>query len=229
MIDVRRNLNEIMGNIETSAAVFGRNVEDIELIAVTKYVDVSRIQAAVDAGISNIGENRVQEFLSKLDFYDSLNLRKHFIGQLQTNKVKYVTGKVALIQSVDRLPLASAISRRAAELNIVQGVLIEVNIGNEPQKGGISADELTCLLETVSAMPGIAIKGLMCIPPVMGEPEARKYFSAMHRLFIKLSQDRIEGVEMRYLSMGMSGDYRVAIEEGANMVRIGTALFGGRI
>ena len=161
MIDVRRNLNEIMGNIETSAAVFGRNVEDIELIAVTKYVDVSRIQAAVDAGISNIGENRVQEFLSKLDFYDSLNLRKHFIGQLQTNKVKYVTGKVALIQSVDRLPLASAISRRAAELNIVQDVLIEVNIGNEPQKGGISADELTCLFDTVSAMPGIAIKGLM--------------------------------------------------------------------
>ena len=140
-----------------------------------------------------------------------------------------MTGKVALIQSVDRLPLASAISRRAAELYIVQDVLIEVNIGNEPQKGGISADELTCLLETVSAMPGIAIKGLMCIPPVMGEPEARKYFSAMHRLFIKLSQDRIEGVEMRYLSMGMSGDYRVAIEEGANMVRIGTALFGGRI
>ena len=229
MIDVRGNINAIMENIAESAAVSGRNMEDIELIAVTKYVDVSRIQAAVDAGITSIGENRVQEFLGKLDFYNSLNLRKHFIGQLQTNKVKYVTGKVALIQSVDRLPLAASISRRAVELNIVQDVLIEVNVGDEPQKGGISADELTGLLETVSAMPGIAVKGLMCIPPVMGEPEVRKYFSAMHRLFLKLSQDRIEGVDMRYLSMGMSGDYGVAIEEGANMVRIGTALFGGRI
>ncbi len=229
MIDVRGNLSAIMENIEASAAVFGRNMEDIELIAVTKYVDVPRIQAAVDAGISSIGENRVQELLSKLDFYDSLNLRKHFIGQLQTNKVKYVIGKVTLIQSVDRLALASAISRRAVELNIVQDVLIEVNIGSEPQKGGILADGLTGLLETVSAMPGIAVKGLMCIPPVMDEPDARKYFSAMHRLFLKLNQDRIEGVEMRYLSMGMSGDYGVAIEEGANMVRIGTALFGGRI
>ena len=169
-------------NIQQACRQAGRSRDEVRLIAVTKFVDTARIGEAADAGAKEVGENRPQELVSKLDFFQSRGLCPHMIGQLQTNKVKYVTGKVALIQSVDRLPLASAISRRAAELNIVQDVLIEVNIGNEPQKGGISADELTCLLETVSAMPGIAIKGLMCIPPVMGEPEARKYFSAMHRL-----------------------------------------------
>lgn len=149
------------------------------------------------------------------------------IGQLQTNKVKYVIGNASLIQSVDRLELAKEISRLAVKAGITQDVLAEVNIGGEAQKGGIAPDELKDLLSIISELPGIRVKGLMCVPPAVGE-EARRYFASMRRLFEDIASAGIPGVDMRELSMGMSGDYKSAIKEGATMVRVGTAIFGAR-
>ena len=147
---------------------------------------------------------------------------------MQTNKVKYVIGYANLIQSVDRLELAKEISRLAVKAGITQNVLAEVNIGGEAQKGGIAPDELKDLISVISELPGIRVKGLMCVPPAVGEGEARRYFASMRRLFEDIGSAGIPGVDMQELSMGMSGDYRSAIKEGATMVRVGTAIFGAR-
>ena len=222
------NTKRVMEDIATAAVASGRKPEDVELIAVTKFVDTARISEAVAAGIASVGENRVQECVEKLDFFNENELNVHLIGQLQTNKVKYVIGKVRLIQSVDRLSLAQTISGLASARGLVQNILIEVNIGSEEQKGGVSVQELPDFISGISVMPGIRVKGLMCVPPAVGAEEARGYFVSMRKLFEGIRAIDIPNVDMEKLSMGMSGDYKAAIAEGATMVRIGTALFGAR-
>ncbi|MEG1810649.1 MAG: YggS family pyridoxal phosphate-dependent enzyme [Clostridia bacterium] len=227
-MSIRENYETIIGNIARAAESAGRNASDVQLIAVTKYVPVERIAEVVACGANAVGENRVQELSDKLDFFNSNELDVHLIGQLQTNKVKYVIGKVKLIQSVDRLALAETIDRLAGAADVVQDVLIEVNIGGEEQKGGVAVDEMSGFLRAISDMNNIRVKGLMCIPPAVGEAEVRRHFERMRRLFEGISDCAIPNVSMEQLSMGMSGDYMSAIAEGATMVRVGTALFGAR-
>ena len=201
-----------------------------ELIAVTKTRSVEEINAAIEAGVRHIGENRVQELLEKYDRLHLENVQVHLIGRLQTNKVKYVIGKVDLIHSVDSVRLAEEISRRALSAGTVQRVLIEINIGGEASKGGVAPEELEGLLIEVSKLTGIRVCGLMCIPPVAAVPNDNlKYFSKMKELSVDIMKKKIDNVIMDVLSMGMSDDYRDAIKAGSSFVRIGRGIFGPRI
>ena len=221
-------LERIRESILEAEAQAGRKAGSVRLIGVTKFKSIEEIRPALEAGLAEIGENRAQEFNDKFEFFSGFGVKKHFIGGLQLNKVKYLVGRADLIQSVDRLPLAAEINRLAVLRGVIQPVLIEVNIGAEEQKSGIAPEKLPELLETVSAMPGIAVKGLMCVPPAGSEDEARPYFAEMRELFEKLRGFPAGNVSMEELSMGMSGDYKAAISEGATMVRIGSAIFGPR-
>lgn len=200
----------------------------VEICAVTKTMDAATANLAYEAGILTIGENRVQEVVEKLpDLHP--DYRIHLIGQLQTNKVKYIINSVSMIQSLDRDSLALEIDRQAKKAGVVMPVLVQVNIAREPQKGGISEEELLPFLERVSALQGLSVKGLMAIMPQADNPEdVRPYFRRMREWFDRLKENPVPGVSMEILSMGMSHDCFVAAEEGATMVRLGTALFGKR-
>ena len=200
----------------------------VEICAVTKTIDADTINLAWDAGIRTIGENRVQELMDKLP---SLNpdYRIHLIGQLQTNKVKYIVPHVSMIQSLDRDSLAAEINRQAVKAGRKVPVLVQVNIAREPQKGGIDEEELRPFLQRLADMEGVSVKGLMSIMPQADDPETvRPYFRQMRAWFDRLRDEAMPGIEMETLSMGMSHDCIVAAEEGATMVRLGTALFGRR-
>ena len=225
---IEENIRRIRTNMLDAAEKSGRDVKEIELIAVTKYVDKDRILKALECGISTVGENRVQELTAKMDDSVYGNARVDFIGQLQTNKVKYIIGKVRLIQSVDRLALLKEINSRAEASGLVQDILIEVNIGGELQKGGAAAEGLPSLLDAACALPHVRVKGLMCIPPPLAGDGARRYFSRMRGIYERIREEGMQGVEMEHLSMGMSGDYEAAIQEGATMIRVGTGIFGAR-
>ncbi len=227
-MSIAENYIRVIDNIVSACIEAGRRPEDVKLIAVTKYVDTQRIAEAVAAGVTRVGENRVQEYRDKQAFFKENGLSVHLIGQLQTNKVKYVVGNGVLIQSLDRIELAKEISRIAVNKGVIQDTLVEVNIGGEAQKGGIAPEGLIPFLELVSAMPNICVKGLMCVPPAVGQDEARAYFAAMRRLFEDIRSRNIPAVDMLELSMGMSGDYKAAVLEGATMVRVGTGIFGAR-
>ena len=205
----------------------GRPESDVTLIAVTKYVGVDRIMEAVQAGVTEIGENRAQEFTEKLNFYKQNQIRAHFIGQLQTNKVKYVCGKADLIQSVDREPLFGAIHAYAQRNGLTQDILIEVNIGREAQKGGVMPEALEALTERIAGSDHVRLRGLMCVPPAIEKEAVRPYFREMRDWFERLKRAFPE-LPIDTLSMGMSHDYDTAIEEGATTVRVGTAIFGPR-
>ena len=221
------NYSCITQNIINAAKKSGRNPQDIILLAATKTVDVSVINHAIDSGVSYIGENKVQEFLSKYDEY--VPVHKHFIGHLQTNKVKDIIDKVELIHSVDSYRLAQEISKQAAKRGITANILLEINIGDEESKSGFAYDSAMEAVSDISKLPAINIKGLMAIPPICNNPEEnRPYFKKMYKLFIDIADKKIDNSVMDILSMGMSDDYQVAIEEGATMVRLGTALFGRR-
>ncbi len=199
-----------------------------EICAVTKTVDVDTINRAVAAGLTTLGENRVQEYLSKADRLDPA-AHVHLIGRLQTNKVRQIVGRVAMVQSLDRDELAAEMSRRATAAGIVLPALIEVNIGREPQKGGVDEDELSAFVRRAAALPGIRIDGLMAVMPFVDDPEeVRPLFRRMREWFERLRDEDLPNAPMRVLSMGMSGDCIVAAEEGATMVRLGRALFGER-
>ncbi len=221
------NYNQIKQNIARAAEKIGKTAEDITLLAATKTVDIDVINHAIESGVEFIGENRVQEFLSKYEKYFPVN--QHFIGHLQTNKVKDIIDKVSLIHSVDSYRLAEEISKQAAKRNIIMNVLLEINIGNEQSKSGFSSEEVLSAIEKIAKLDNIKIKGLMAIPPFCENPEQnRPYFAKMKKLFIDITAKKIDNSSMDILSMGMSDDYQVAIEEGATMVRLGTALFGRR-
>ena len=222
-----QNYLEIKKNIKTAAESVGKRYEDITLLAATKTVDVQTINHAIASGIENIGENRVQEFLSKREDYAPCH--KHFIGHLQTNKVKDIVPYVELIHSVDSVHLAKEISKVSLKIGKVTDILLEINIGGEESKSGFTPEEVCEKLAEISKLEGIKVKGLMAIPPICSEAEQNeKYFIKMQKLFIDIGAKKIDNSSMEILSMGMSDDYMTAIKNGANMIRLGTALFGRR-
>ena len=221
------NYLEIKQNIKDAAESVGRRFEDITLLAATKTVDVETINHAIASGIEYIGENKVQEFSAKRDFYAPCH--KHFIGHLQTNKVKNIVPYVELIQSVDSVHLAKEISKESVKNNKVTEILLEINIANEESKSGFSPEEIEEKLIEISKFEAIKIRGLMAIPPICENGEENiKYFSKMHKLFIDIGAKKIDNSSMDILSMGMSDDYVEAIKNGSTMIRLGTALFGKR-
>ncbi len=227
---VRDNVLRVEETIQNACARAGRRRDEVTLMAVTKTVDATRINAALAAGITCIGENRVQEYLGKRDQLCLEGVQTHLIGHLQTNKVRRIVGQVDMIQSVDSEHLAQAISQAAlATERGVADVLLEVNIGGEASKSGVPVEKLDSLLETASQLSGIRVRGLMAIPPILQtEAEKRAIFYQMQKLFIDIRGKNVDNITMEILSLGMSMDYAEAIQEGSTMVRIGSAIFGAR-
>lgn len=221
---VRENYARIREAVSEAAIRNGRNPDEITLMAVTKTVAPEIVNCAIGCGIRLLGENRVQEYQSKRDSYLP-EADVHFIGHLQGNKVKYLIGNVSMIQSVDRISLAKEIDRCAGKQGIRQDILLEVNIGGEESKSGVSPDALPELLAQTAAMEHLHVCGLMTIPP---PTQDTCHLEAMQRLFEDMKAKRIPNTDMRILSMGMSGDYEAAVACGSTMVRIGSALFGAR-
>ena len=221
---ITENYKRITDRIAEAKAKYRSEKDEIMFLGVTKTVAPEIINHSVDLGIRNLGENRVQEYLSKKDFYRK-NVNMHFIGHLQTNKVKYIINDMVLIHSVDSMHLAAEISRQAAKAGKVQDILIEVNIGDEQTKSGIDKNSLEELVYEAAELDNIRIKGLMCIPPAS---DSEKYLCSMQQIFEDMKQKKINNCLMDILSMGMSGDYENAIRYGSTCVRIGSALYGAR-
>ena len=226
---VKENLQAVRERMENACIAAGRPVDAVQLLAVTKTVEPAYINEAIASGVTQIGENRVQEYLGKRDALHLSGVKTHLIGHLQTNKVKSIVGAVDMIQSVDSLHLAQAIDKASTACGVRTDVLVEVNISREPQKSGVLPEKLPALLEEIASLSGISVCGMMTVPPILEkEYEKRKIFSEMYQLFIDNSAKKIDNIDMHILSMGMSGDYYEAILEGATIVRIGTAIFGHR-
>lgn len=227
--DVENNYKLINDRIAEAAQKSGRTREDITFLAATKTVEPEIINHAISLGLSHIGENKVQELLSKYDKYDLEHASLQFIGHLQTNKVRQIVDKVDLIQSVDSVKLASEISKQSQKLGKTTDILVEVNIGREKNKSGILPEALDELLCEIAEFDAISVKGLMAIPPICDSSQKiSEYFHKMHNIFIDISTKKLDNISMSILSMGMSSDYYEAILEGANMVRVGSSLFGTR-
>ncbi|MBW2544584.1 MAG: YggS family pyridoxal phosphate-dependent enzyme [Deltaproteobacteria bacterium] len=229
MSAVEDNIRRIREDIAEAALRSGREPSEVRLMAVTKTVDDDRILEAIEAGVDIMGENYVQEAKRKIEKMD-VDVEWHMIGHLQSNKAKYAVRLFDMVHSVDRTGLATELDRRSASAERVTNILIEVNVSGEESKSGVSADGATALVREISLFNNLSIRGLMTMPPWFDNPEdARPYFVALRELRDKIVAEDIKGVEMRELSMGMSGDYQVAVEEGATIVRIGTAIFGARV
>ena len=232
-VDRRRvldNLKRVEEALCQACEQAGRRREDVVLMAVTKTVAPELINTVLDAGVTCIGENRVQEYLSKRDQLHLDGVSRHLIGHLQTNKVKRIVGEVDMIQSVDSIHLAKAISDAARQTERgVMDVLVEVNIGGEQSKSGVEPRMVSSFLDELAAFEGIRVRGLMTIPPIFqSESEKRAIFSKMHKLFIDNARKKVDNVSMEVLSMGMSSDFAEAVLEGSNLVRVGSAIFGER-
>ena len=227
-MSIRENIEHINSLKEEAAVRSGRSGEDVLLVAVTKLHTVEEINEAIDCGITDIGENKVQEIMEKYDHVKPV--RWHLIGHLQTNKVKYIIDKVSMIHSVDSLHLAQEIDKRAAQHNLTMDILIQVNSAREESKFGITTDETEQLIHDIlGTCPHVHIRGLMCIAPFEENPDdARVYFAEVKKQYDEFAKISHPNLDFRYLSMGMSGDFQVAIEEGSNLVRVGTAIFGAR-
>lgn len=229
LADIEYNYKTIEERIAEAAIKSGRSREDITFLSATKTISPELINYAISLGLKYIGENKVQELLSKYDSYNLNDATLHFIGHLQTNKVKQIVDKVDMIQSVDSIKLAKEISKQSVAKGVNTDILVEINIGNEENKSGILPEQAEDLLWEISKMDNIFVKGLMTIPPICeNEQKIRKYFHKMHNIFIDISDKNIDNISMEVLSMGMSSDYYEAITEGATMVRIGSSLFGER-
>ena len=228
-MSIAENVARIRAEMEAAAISCGRNPKEVRLCAATKMNDADAVRQAIAAGVDCCGENRVQELTEKLAQHAYDGAPVHFIGHLQTNKVKQVVGKVELIQSVDSERLLRAIDREAARQGIVQDILLEVNIGQESSKSGFSADDILPLVEKVGEFSNICIKGLMAIPPISHiSGENRIFFQKMFQLSVDIKGKIEDNVKVDCLSMGMSGDFPDAIACGSTMVRVGTAIFGER-
>lgn len=227
-MSIADNLKTVTDRIASVAKSSGRDLSSVKLVVVTKTVGVDRIREAVDAGASILGENRVQEAKEKIEKLGPM-ASWHLIGHLQTNKAKYAVKLFYLIHSVDSLELAKEIDKQAAKIGKVQDVLIEVSISGEASKAGVAPENAAALIKDAVKLKNISIKGLMTIPPFSDRPEdSRPYFKKLRELSESVARENIPGVSMKELSMGMSGDFEVAIEEGSTMVRVGTAIFGKR-
>ena len=222
------NLKEVEAKIEAACKRAGRDRSEVTLIAVSKTKPVEMLEEAYETGIREFGENKVQEMMDKYEVMPK-DIHWHMIGHLQRNKVKYLMGKAALIHSVDSLRLAEEISAQSVKHEVTTDILIEVNIAGEETKFGTDREEAIALVEAAAKLPNIHICGLMTIAPFVENPEDnRKYFQQIRQLSVDIKEKNIDNVDMRILSMGMTGDYEVAIEECATMVRVGTGIFGAR-
>ena len=225
---LKENLAQVEKNIELACKKAGRDRSEVTLIAVSKTKPVEMIQEIYDEGIRDFGENKVQELDQKMPVMPE-DIKWHMIGHLQRNKVKYIAGKVTLIHSVDTYRLAEEINIQAKKKNVIIPILIEVNIAQEESKFGTSKEDAILLVEEISKLENVRIKGLMAIAPNVSDPEEnRLYFRGIKQLSVDITNKNIDNVSMDILSMGMTGDYMVAIEEGATMVRVGTGIFGER-
>ena len=229
-MSIAENVARIRAEMREAAIACGRDPSEILLCAATKMNDADAVRQAIAAGVDCCGENRVQELTAKLAENAYEGAPVHFIGHLQTNKVKQVVGRVDLIESVDSDRLLDAINKRACELELVQDILLEVNIAGEESKGGVEPALLPFLVEKALELPHIRLRGLMCIPPVVVSGQSnRKFFAQTRQLFVDITGKIADNnPDMDCLSMGMSSDYEDAVEEGATLVRVGTALFGPR-
>ncbi len=227
-MSIKSNIEYIQELKEAAARKSGRTGDDVLLVAVTKLHGADEINEAIDAGITDIGENKVQEIMDK---YEKVKpVRWHLIGHLQTNKVKYIIDKVSMIHSVDSLKLAKEIDKRAAQHDLIMDILVQVNSAEEESKFGITTEETDQLIADIAQQcPNIRIKGLMCIAPYEEDPnDARAYFAEVKQIYDKYADRPEERIDFQYLSMGMTNDFEVAIEEGSNLIRVGTAIFGYR-
>ena len=225
---IKENLTEVEANVQTACEKSNRDRKDVTLIAVSKTKPAAMLQEIYDAGVRDFGENKVQEICEK---YDQLphDIRWHMIGHLQRNKVRQIIDKVCMIHSVDTYRLAEEINIQAKKHNLVMPVLIEVNIAQEDTKFGVRKEDAILLAEEISHLTNVQVQGLMAVAPYVDNPEDnRKYFQEIKQLAVDIKNKNLDNVLMCKLSMGMTGDYAVAIEEGASMVRVGTAIFGAR-
>ena len=229
-MDLTQNVKAVQEKIAAAARAAGRDPAGVTLCAATKVQTDDTVRAAIAAGIRVCGENRVQELTAHWEHGAYTGAEVHFIGHLQTNKVKYVVGRAALIHSVDSERLLRAVAAQADKLGLRQDILLEVNVAGEESKGGVSPEDLPALAELAASCPHVRLRGLMAIPPVSTAPGSnRKYFSQMHNLFVDITNKMSDNQSViDCLSMGMSGDYEDAVAEGATLVRVGTALFGPR-
>ena len=228
-MSLAENIQTVRAEIAAAAREVGRDPGEITLAAATKTQSDETIRAAIAAGVTVCGENRVQEMTAHLDADAYAGAQLHFIGHLQTNKVAKVVGRVDLIESVDSLHLLEAIDKQAAKLGLVQDILLEVNVAGEESKSGVPADQVESLAQRAAELPYVRLRGLMAIPPVAGEGGNRRFFREMYQLYVDIKQKMVDNeADINCLSMGMSGDYADAVREGATLVRVGTALFGPR-
>lgn len=229
-MSIKENIDGILERAATAARRSGRSPEDVKVIAVSKTVDAQRAREAVEGGLINLGENRVQELVNKYEQLSDIDVKWHLIGHLQRNKVKYIIDKVVLIHSLESLDLAKEINKRALQHSMTANVLIELNIGQEESKFGLNEDSVYDFVKSMEQFANIKVLGLMTVAPFSENPEdVRWVFRKMKEIFDKISEMKLANTEMKYLSMGMTNDFEIAIEEGANMVRIGTAIFGKRM
>lgn len=225
---ISENIENIRKNIDAACKRSGRDPKDVLLLAVSKTVDVDRIKVAVDCGLNSLGENRVQEIMEKYEPMGE-NVKWHLIGHLQTNKVKYIIDKVELIHSVESIKLAEEINKQAKKHNLVMDVLVEVNMADEESKFGVKPEETESFIRELALMDNIGVRGLMTVAPnVENGEENRVYFRNMKQLLVDINAKNINNINMDILSMGMTGDYETAVEEGATIVRVGTGIFGKR-
>ena len=228
-MSIKDNIDNIMKRIEDTCKKVGRDPKDITVIAVSKTVESDRAKEAVEEGINNLGENRVQELIKKYDELKNIDISWHMIGHLQKNKVKYIIDKTLLIHSVESLSLAEEINKRAGKNNLIAKVLIELNIGEEESKFGINEEDVYDFITSMEQFENIKVLGLMTVAPFCENPEdVRWVFKKMKNIYDKISNMSLKNAEMKYLSMGMTNDFEIAIEEGSNIIRIGTAIFGAR-
>lgn len=229
-MSLEENIRRVKENIAQAALEVGREPGEVTLVAATKTQSDETIRAAIAAGITVCGENRVQEMTAHLDADAYAGAGLHFIGHLQTNKVRQVVGRVDVIESVDSRRLMEAIEKEAAKLNIVQDILIEVNIGGEESKSGAAPEEVEELAKLAQELPHVRLRGLMAIPPIVSEMGNRGFFHKMREIYVDIKRKMDDNSStIDHLSMGMSGDYADAVREGATHVRVGTALFGPRL
>lgn len=227
-MDISANLKQVQDEINKACERSGRDASSVTLIAVSKTKPVEDLMEAYNLGVRDFGENYVQELVDKIEVMPK-DIRWHMIGHLQRNKVKYIVGKVHMIHSVDSVRLAEEISKESVKKNVVTDILIEVNVGEEESKFGISLDNALDTVITIAALPNIVVRGFMTSAPLVENAEEnRKIFSNLHKITVDIKDKNIDNTTMDVLSMGMTNDYTVAVEEGASMVRVGTGIFGAR-
>ena len=228
-MSIKDNIDDILKRVGNACKKAGRNPGDITVVAVSKTVDYQRAKEAVEAGINNLGENRVQELVKKYEDMKDTDAKWHMIGHLQKNKVKYIIDKTVLIHSIESLELAEEINKRANKNNLIADILIELNIGEEESKFGITEERVYDFINSMDKFDNIRVLGLMTVAPFCENPEdVRWVFKKMKNIYDKVSTMKLQNVQMKYLSMGMTNDFEIAIEEGSNIIRVGTAIFGAR-